>query len=158
SMVATCVWHGPFLPRAKGNEMTMLLGLSLTDRQVVFVGGGTVAARRMSRFLSEGARIRVVAPRLAPETAALVRQHGLAWVAREFAPGDLSDAWVVHTATGDSDVDRAVAAMCEARRVLCINASDGARGTARMTAQTASGDVVIGVSSDVGIDPRRAAG
>lgn len=138
--------------------MTMLLGLSLTGRQVLFVGGGGVTARRLIRFLGEGALIRVVAPRLAPETAAIIRENDLEWLERDFAPNDVVDAWLVHTATGDSAVDRAVVVACDERRALCINASDGARGSARMTAQTASGDVVVGVASDVGIDPQRAVG
>ena len=37
-----------------------------------------------------------------------------------------------------------------------MNASDGAHGTARLAAETRSGDVVVGVVSDAGVDPRRA--
>lgn len=136
--------------------MTTILGVSLTGRQVVFVGGGAVAARRLGRFISDGARIRIIAPLLAPQTSALVLEHEIEWVEREFAPDDVVDAWVVHTATGDAVTDRAVTAACELHRVLCINASDGAHGSARMTAQSGSGDVVVGVASDVGVDPRRA--
>lgn len=138
--------------------MTSLLGLSLTGRRVLFVGGGAVAARRLGRFLADGAVIGIVAPRLAPETQALVREHDLEWHEREFAPDDVADAWLVHTATGDPAADRDVTAACDRYRVFCVNASDGAHGSARMTAQTTSGDVVVGVASDVGVDPRRAAG
>jgi uroporphyrin-III C-methyltransferase/precorrin-2 dehydrogenase/sirohydrochlorin ferrochelatase len=137
--------------------MTTMLGMALTGRLVLLVGGGTVAARRTRRFLADGARIRIVAPELAAETSALVAEHGLEWTARGFRVEDLADAWLVHTATGDAQIDREVAAACEQRRIFCINASDGAHGTARMTAQTASGDVVIGVASEIGVDPRRAA-
>ncbi|MEJ1921178.1 uroporphyrinogen-III C-methyltransferase [Microbacterium sp. KHB019] len=136
--------------------MTTILGVSFTGRQVVFVGGGAVAARRLGRFISDGARIRIIAPLLAPQTSALVLAHEIEWVEREFAPDDVADAWVVHTATGDAVTDRAVTAACEHHRVLCINASDGVHGSARMTAQTGSGDVIVGVASDVGVDPRRA--
>lgn len=142
--------------------MTTMLGLSLTGRRVLLVGGGTVAARRLARFLTDGALVRVVAPELAPQTRALLAEHrsdrGLEWVRRQFVPEDLDDAWLVHSATGDAAVDRDVAALCDQRRVFCINASDGGHGSARMTAQAASGDVVIGVSSEAGVDPRRAAG
>ena len=53
-------------------------------------------------------------------------------------------------------VDADVAAACERRRILCVNASDGAHGSARLAAETRSGDVVVGVVSDAGVDPRRA--
>lgn len=136
--------------------MTTILGLSLTGRRVLLVGGGTVAARRLRRFIADGARVRVVAPRLAPQTQALVREHGVEWELREFEAGDVADAWLVHTATGDRALDREVTAVCERSRVFCINASDGAHGSAKMTAQTTSGDVAVGVASEVGVDPRRA--
>lgn len=80
------------------------------------------------------------------------------WVQRGYDEDDLTDAWLVHTATGDAQLDRDIAASCEQRRIFCINASDGAHGTARMTAQTSSGDVLIGIASEVGVDPRRATG
>lgn len=137
--------------------MTTILGVSLSGRQVLLVGGGAVAARRLGRFLADGAVVRLVAPQLAPQTAALVVEQGVEWIARGFEVGDISDAWLVHTATGDTAVDRDVAELCERHRIFCINASDGAHGSARMTAQTTSGDVIIGVASEVGADPRRAA-
>jgi len=138
--------------------MTTLLGVALSGRDVLMVGGGAVTARRLTRLLSDGARVRIVAPELAPDTRDLVRAHGIPWSTRRFHRRDLAGAWLVHTATGDARVDLAVAAACERRRVLCVNASAGDHGTARLTAQTASGDVVVGVMSDAGADPRRSAG
>ncbi|WP_169736453.1 NAD(P)-dependent oxidoreductase, partial [Promicromonospora kroppenstedtii] len=38
------------------------LGLKVTGRLVVVVGGGPVAARRVRSLLDAGARVRVVAP------------------------------------------------------------------------------------------------
>ena len=136
--------------------MTTMLGLSLTGRRVVFVGGGTVAARRLGRFLDEGADVRIVSPELGDAMRAAVAAHGLTWVSREARRDDIADAWLVHTATGIPRVDAAVAAWCESERVFCVNTSDGAHGTARLTAETRSGDVIVGVASDAGVDPRRA--
>lgn len=137
--------------------MTTMLGVSLHGRQVVLVGGGAVAGRRIHRFVDEGARIRVVAPALGDETAAAVRSRGLEWIPREAREDDVADAWLVHTATGVAAVDAAVAAWCDARRIFCVNTSDGAHGSARLTAETRSGDVVVGAASDAGVDPGRAA-
>ena len=78
------------------------------------------------------------------------------WIPRRVRPADVADAWLVHTATGDPRVDADVAAACERRRILCVNASDGAHGSARLAAETRSGDVIVGVVSDAGVDPRRA--
>ena len=54
--------------------MTTMMGISLTGRQVVMVGGGEVAARRIRRFLLDGAIVRVVAPELGAATARLVER------------------------------------------------------------------------------------
>ncbi len=135
--------------------MTTLIGVSLRGRDVLMVGAGAVAARRLRRFLDDGAAVRVVAPELAPETRAIMAENAVPWQRRAFRRSDLKGAWLVHTATGDRKVDRAVLAHCERRRVLCVNASDGAMGSARLTAQASSGDVVIGVTGEVGVDPRR---
>ncbi|MDN3309498.1 uroporphyrinogen-III C-methyltransferase [Microbacterium oryzae] len=137
--------------------MTIMMGISLTGRRVLMVGGGAVTARRLPRFLDEGAEVVVVAPALAAATRELILRHDLEWIPREARADDVQGAWMVHTATGDRRADDEVAGECERRRVLCVNASDGAHGTARMTAQTRSGDVVVGAMSHDGVDPGRAA-
>lgn len=135
--------------------MTTVLGIALNGRDVLLVGGGRTTARRLRRFLDEGACPRIVAPELDPQTKTLVDEHALNWIPRRFRSGDIGGAWLVHTATGDPRVDRKVADISERRRVLCVNSSDGARGTARVTASTTVGDVVVAVTSDIGVDPRR---
>lgn len=137
--------------------MTTMLGVSLTDRDVLMIGGGAVTARRAERFVRDGARVRIVAPELAAQTRLLIDAHSLEWVPRRARAVDIAGAWLVHTATGDPRIDASFAAECERRHVLCVNASDGAHGSARLTAETRSGDVVVGVVSDTGVDPRRAA-
>lgn len=136
--------------------MTTMLGISLTGRRVVLVGGGPVTARRLPRFLAEDAVISVVAPALCDDLRELMTGHGVTWIRHAVRESDLSGAWLVHTATGDARVDDDVAAWCERERILCVNASDGAHGTARIAAETRSGDIVVGVASDAGVDPRRA--
>jgi uroporphyrin-III C-methyltransferase/precorrin-2 dehydrogenase/sirohydrochlorin ferrochelatase len=137
--------------------MTTMLGISLTGRDVLMVGGGAVTARRLRRLLEDGARVRIVAPQLNAEVRELVDAHTLEWMPRPVRADDVEGAWLVHTATGDPRVDARIAAACEQRRILCVNASDGAHGTARLAAEARSGDVVVGVVSDTGVDPRRAA-
>jgi uroporphyrin-III C-methyltransferase/precorrin-2 dehydrogenase/sirohydrochlorin ferrochelatase len=139
----------------EGRRMTTMIGMSLAGRRVVLVGGGEVAARRIRRFLSDDALIRIVAPELAASTASLIADHGLEWRPRAVEPADLDDAWLVHSATGDARADAAVAAWCDERRIFCINAGDGGHGSARLAAETRSGDSIVGVVSDAGVDPGR---
>lgn len=158
------------------------LGLRIAGRLVVVVGGGPVAARRTRSLVLAGAHVRVVAPEVCEDLALLVaplpdgaaRPDGpgaagsVAWEARSFRPGDLEGAWLVHTATGSSEVDAAVAAEAEALRVFCVSAGDAEAGSAwvpavaRVTvaddttsaATTATTEIVVAVNA--GRDPRRA--
>ena len=162
--------------------MTTLLGLDLAGRTVLVAGGGPVAARRARRMLDDGAHVRVVAPQLCEDLRDLVAATlgarpsaslragdrpaaaagEVTWVPREVREGDLDDAWFVLAATDDSATNRAVAAWAEARRTWCVHAGAAHEGTARTPATTRSGDVLVGVVSDVrpspaGTDPARAA-
>lgn len=130
------------------------LGLKLEGREVLVVGGGPVAARRASGLVEAGAKVRLVAPALSPEAAALVGTGTVSWVEREYVSGDIGAAWLVHAATGVTAVDEAVSADAEALRVWCVTASDHNLATAWMPAVARRDSVTIGVSTDS--DPRRA--
>ncbi|WP_163275803.1 uroporphyrinogen-III C-methyltransferase [Cellulomonas iranensis] len=138
--------------------MTALLGVELAGRAVLVVGGGPVAARRAQALADEGALVRVVAPHVCEPLADLVVAGGARWSDREVAETDLDDVWLVHTATGDRATDAAVVAWATARRVFCVDAGGPRRpaaGTARTPATTQAGDVLVGVVSTAGADPRR---
>lgn len=136
--------------------MTTLLGISLAGRPVLMVGGGDVTARRAERLLADGALVRLIAPELSNRMRAIVSAHDVAWIPRAVCDEDLDGVWLVHAATGSPTTDGHIARVCEERRILCVNASDGAHGTARIAADARSGDVIVGVVSDAGVDPRRA--
>ncbi|WP_084073554.1 uroporphyrinogen-III C-methyltransferase [Demequina sp. NBRC 110052] len=135
--------------------MTTLFGLDLAGREVVIVGGGPHAARRVRRFLSDGALVRIIAPELCDDLERLA-SHGDVEVARRTVePRDLDGAWLVVTATGDPQVDGAVATWAEARRTWCIQASEASGGSARQAAMSTHGDLAVGVVSLDVPDPGR---
>ncbi|HET8595292.1 MAG TPA: uroporphyrinogen-III C-methyltransferase [Intrasporangium sp.] len=132
------------------------LVLDLTDRLVVAVGGGPVSARRVQAFLAEGARVRVVAPYLCEDLLDLVHEGDISWHVRDYAgTDDLDGAWLVHTATGDRDVDETVARDAESLRIWCVNAGSAATTRAsvpaRATVCTPDGTVTVAVHA--GSDP-----
>lgn len=161
---------GPDHAGATGGDRRSLypLGLDLTGRTVVVVGGGPVAARRTRGLLDAGAVVRLVAPTLCEDLVDLVAEHGLGgtltpprleWRSREYAgPPDLTDAWLVHTATGDRPTDEQVGRHCADRRIWCIDAGSGTRSTARVPASVRldTPDGPVGVAVTAGGDPRRA--
>ncbi|WP_291886810.1 uroporphyrinogen-III C-methyltransferase [Cellulomonas sp.] len=137
--------------------MTTMLGLDLTGRPVLVVGGGPVAARRVQGLLADAARVVVVAPQLCEVLLDLHRWGLVEWRAREVVESDVDGVWLVHTATGDRATDAAVGEWAAARRTFCVDAGSGAAGTARTPATTRSGDVLVGVVSTGAPDPRRTA-
>ncbi|UJP39588.1 uroporphyrinogen-III C-methyltransferase [Cellulomonas palmilytica] len=135
--------------------MTTMLGLDLTGRRVLVVGGGPVAARRVQALVADGARVVVVAPALCEPLRDAHRWGQLEWRAREVLEGDLDDVWLVHTATGDCWCDDEVARWAAERRVFCVHAARAAGGSARTPATTSLGDVLVGVVSTGTPDPGR---
>jgi uroporphyrin-III C-methyltransferase / precorrin-2 dehydrogenase / sirohydrochlorin ferrochelatase len=140
------------------------LSLDLTGRRVVVVGGGPVATRRTTGLLAAGAAVEVVAPWVTEDLQDAARAGRLLWHERDYLVGDLVDpepAWLVHTATGDRQVDQAVAAHADAARIWCVRADDASASSAwtpavaRGRARTAADGLTVAVTA--GGDPRRAA-
>jgi precorrin-2 dehydrogenase/sirohydrochlorin ferrochelatase len=97
--------------------------LDLRGRLVAVIGGGRVAARKVASLLETGARVRLVAPRLAPESRALAGEPGVELKEREFKSGDLEGVCLVISATDNEALNRSVAAEAEGRG-LFVNVVD----------------------------------
>jgi uroporphyrin-III C-methyltransferase / precorrin-2 dehydrogenase / sirohydrochlorin ferrochelatase len=132
------------------------VGLDLTGRRVVVAGGGSVAQRRVAGLLEVGAEVVVVSPAVTTALEALADSREITWEAREYADGDLDEAWYCVAATDSPQVNAAVAAAAEHRRVFCVRADAAGDGTAVTPAVGRYDDVTVAVLG--GGDPRRAAG
>ncbi|MBB1484111.1 hypothetical protein H5392_09600 [Tessaracoccus sp. MC1865] len=109
---------------------TYLAGLLLRNRDVLVLGGGKVAERRVPRLLEAGARLRVVAPHLTPALRMLAEEGRFEWIRRAFLDSDLGDAWYILAATDDPTANRAASQMAEAHHRFCVRADDARAGTA----------------------------
>jgi len=143
-------------PPGAGPEV-YLVGLLLAGRRVVVVGGGPVAARRVHRLLAAGADVVVVSPAAALPIRESADAGRLTWLNRRYQDGDLDGAWYVVAATDDPQVNAAVAGEAEAARVFCVRADHGRRGSALTPATGSALGLRVGVLSEGGPDPRRAA-
>lgn len=132
-----------------------LVGLELTGRRVVLVGGGTVAQRRLPRLLGAGAVVELISPHTTPAVSAMVDARELVWHQRRYTEGDLEGAWYALACTDDPDVNAAVCAEAERRRVFCVRADAGTRGSAVTPAVGRHDTLVVGVLS--GGEPLRSA-
>jgi len=116
--------------------------LRLTGRHVVVVGGGPVAASKLDGLLAEGASVTLVAP----DVRAECDRAGVRIVRRRFEPADLDEAWWV-VAAGPPDVNRAVLAAAEARRVWVNAVDDPPNATAYLGGVVRKSDVTVAIST-----------
>ncbi|HEY1954556.1 MAG TPA: NAD(P)-dependent oxidoreductase [Polyangiaceae bacterium] len=105
--------------------------LKLEDKLVLVVGDGPVAREKMARVLEAGARVRQVAPEL---------NHA-------FRDEDLDGVWLA-IAAATADVNRAVRAAADARRVFVIAVDDVASCSAFGAARIDRGGLTVAISSD----------
>ncbi|GAA2111287.1 hypothetical protein GCM10009841_34010 [Microlunatus panaciterrae] len=135
--------------------MTTLLGIELSGRSVLIVGGGPVADRRARAALDDGARVTVVAPELDAGLGGLAASAKVDWRPRPVRPEDLDGVWLVQAATDSAEVNAAVADWASDQRVWCVNAGNVEQGSARTPATAHGDDLLVGVVSVGSPDPRR---
>ena len=129
------------------------LTLRLSGRRVTVVGGGRVAARRVSTLLAAGARVVVIDA--SPGAGILALADQLEVLSRPYAAGDLAGSWLVHACTADPVIQEAVAAEAEAAGIWCVRA-DSSDSTSAITPASGSADgATVAITS---MDPRRSAG
>ncbi|MEU1391720.1 MULTISPECIES: uroporphyrinogen-III C-methyltransferase [unclassified Nonomuraea] len=133
-----------------------LLGLRLSGRRVLVVGGGRVAQRRVPALLEAGAEVTVVSPAVTPALDDLIATGRVTWHARPYEVGDCDGAWLVQACTDVRSVNAAVAAEAEAKRVWCVRADDRDASAAWTPAAGRVDEISVAVTA--GGDPRRAAG
>ncbi|MFI7445363.1 uroporphyrinogen-III C-methyltransferase [Nonomuraea indica] len=133
-----------------------LLGLRLSGRRVLVVGGGHVAQRRIPALLEAGAVVTLVSPGVTPALDDLIAAGRITWHARPYEVGDCDGAWLVQACTDKRSVNTAVAAEAEAKHIWCVRADDKDASAAWTPASGKVDEITVAVTA--GGDPRRAAG
>ncbi|AHC25155.1 MULTISPECIES: uroporphyrinogen-III C-methyltransferase [Mycobacteriaceae] len=108
-----------------------LVGLRLEGRKVVVVGGGTVAQRRLPLLVAAGADVHVITLAATPAVEAFGDSSATVTVTlRAFRDEDLDGAWYALAATDDPEVNAAIVAGADRRRIFCVRADVAREGTA----------------------------
>jgi len=98
--------------------------LKLTNRRVLVVGGGAIAAQKIPGLLEAGARVHIVSPKLSPALVEWVRHHQIEWSPKPFEPSDLEGAFLVIAATSLRDLNASVSVEADRRNILCNSVDD----------------------------------
>ncbi|MFD9222820.1 uroporphyrinogen-III C-methyltransferase [Streptomyces sp. NPDC060064] len=135
------------------------VGLRLSGRRVVVIGGGQVAQRRLPALIAAGADIVLVSPSATPSVEAMAEAGEIRWIKRAYADGDLADTWYALVATSDAEANNAASAEAERTRTWCVRSDDAGAATAWTPATGRSEGVTVAVlTTEVsGRDPRRSA-
>lgn len=119
----------------------------LRDREVLVVGGGEVATRKVDALLHAGARVCVCSPALAPALESLRSRGLLEHRLEEFHPDWLDDAWLVIAATDDPAFNARLAAEAKQRRKLANIVDDVVLSTFQVPAVIDRSPLVVAISS-----------
>lgn len=120
------------------------VNLELSGQEVLVVGGGPVAARKVAGLRSADARVTVVSPTAVREIRA---ERDVRWLARPYQRGEVSTYRLAVTATDDPAVNAAVRADGDAANVFVNSADDPSNCSFTLPAVARRGDLQITVST-----------
>ncbi|MDT9697704.1 uroporphyrinogen-III C-methyltransferase [Streptomyces sp. P17] len=121
------------------------VGLRLTGRRVVVLGGGQVAQRRLPALIAAGADIHLVSPEVTPSVEAMAEAAELTWHKRPYEDGDLAEAWYALIATSDPEANQVASTEAERNRVWCVRSDDADAATAWTPATGTSEGVTVAI-------------
>lgn len=121
--------------------------LDVTGARCLVIGGGEVAARKVTTLLDAGAMVTVVSPFIIDALALLVREGRIDYLARAYAPGDMTGAMLVYAATDDPELHQRLHAEAHARGILLNVADEPALCAFIAPAVLARGPLQIAVST-----------
>jgi precorrin-2 dehydrogenase/sirohydrochlorin ferrochelatase len=120
----------------------------LEGREVLVVGGGEVAARKVAALLKAGALVRLHAQAVQhPDLAAALADGRIARLGGDFDPAWLDTAWLVVAATDDVAFNAGLAAEAGRRRRLINVVDDAALSTFQVPAVVDRAPLMVAISS-----------
>lgn len=159
-------------PRARrgGASLFCNVFLDFTDKNIVFIGGGQVALRKVKKMLQYEARIRVVSPSFAPGFQDLVKEYTgeaakeqigeqarnlaqddrLILQEKAYEAEDLAGAHLVIAATNHPDLNDQIVQEASARGIWANNVTSRERTSVRFPAQIdqADGAIQVAIATD----------
>ncbi|NJP38116.1 NAD(P)-dependent oxidoreductase [Alkalicoccus luteus] len=120
------------------------VGLNLTNKHVVVIGGGSVAFRRAKRVFSAGALVTIVSPECMDKMTQWITEHEIKWERRKAAPSD-TEAFLLILAAG-SDVHEEIYSW-NPEACLINDAANSSRGSIVFPAVVQRGQIKASVHS-----------
>lgn len=123
------------------------LFIDISQKNILVVGGGAVADRRVHTLLSFAGQLTVVAPECTDALRNLANTGRIRLTPRAFRPEDLIGRDIVLAATDDSALNRTIAALCRKQNIPVNASSDQSLCDFQFPSIVTNGDVVIGINA-----------
>lgn len=123
------------------------LHFNVKNKNVLIVGGGKIALRRLRLFLEEEANIRVISPDVLQEIAELSKLGKLNWQAKKVELADLKDALFIIAATNDSAVNEWIAENVSENQFVNV-VSNADKGNVIVPKSVKKGRLTLSVSTN----------
>ena len=130
------------------------LFVDLSEKRAVFVGGGTIALRRVRTLLPFAGDIVVYAPEFTPELERFADDGAITLVYREYDPSVLDGADIAFICTNSNEINDEAWAECKRRDIFVNVCSDRFKCDFYFPGVVQSEGMVVGVSAG-GKDHRR---
>lgn len=105
------------------------LFVDISGKNIVAVGGGKIAARRIKTLVEGGfgAFVTVISPEICPELESLMQQkdkNKLCWIKGGYDKSMIQNAWMVLACTDDEKLNRQICFDCREKGIIVNTASD----------------------------------
>lgn len=121
--------------------------VDLSEKKVVVIGGGKIAARRVNTLLDFAGEIFVVAPEADETVLKLAEEGRIAYEKRPYKAGDLDGADIVLASTDNSSLNDEIYAECKRRNITVNVASDKEKCDFHFPGIVKKDSIVIGVNA-----------
>ena len=101
------------------------VGLNITGKECLVVGGGKVAERKIKRLLDYGAKVQVVSPSLTPLLQEWTGKGLLKYRRARFSDPLLGKQTLVFAATDDTKLNQRIVRLAKRKRILANAAKPG---------------------------------
>jgi len=119
--------------------------IDIFDKNIVVIGGGKIAVRRINVLLSFGAKIKVIAPEIIADEYI---KNSIEYIKKEFEPKDIDEAFMVIGATDNRAVNHNIYNLCMSKNIFCNIADCREECNFYFPAICLSDDLSVGIVSD----------
>jgi len=94
--------------------------LNLHNKEIIIIGGGKVATRKLKGLINTGAYIKVISPEFCDELYNIFKQYPkkITLIKRKYKHGDLKDCFLVVAATSDEKCQKEIYKEAQEKNIL----------------------------------------